>query len=89
MALFAKEKIREFSDARMKWKQRDTKMSVAFITRKYRSDRALEYAKYGLTRRTILIAHNIDQIFEIVPPESDGPDADFRLLDVAATILAS
>jgi hypothetical protein len=44
----------------------------AFINREYGSDLAKEYANHGVRRRLSILAHCIEQIFRLLPPEIEA-----------------
>jgi hypothetical protein len=60
------------------------KLQERFIVRKYRSDRAREYAVQGFCRRLDILVRSIHFVFDLLPPEKeDIPDTD----DVVASTM--
>src|SRR5260221_7138897 len=57
-----------------------------YISRKFKNDRAGEYATHGFCRRLGILVRAIDQVYEALPPErEDIPERD-EVLDATIAI---
>jgi len=74
---FSEEHLAELRQGRLEVHQQFADLRQRYITRKYKSDRAREYATHGFGRRLGTLVRAIDQVYEILPPErEDIPERD-------------
>jgi hypothetical protein len=57
-----------------------------YISRKYKSDRAKEYANHGFSRRLGTMVRAIDLVFEILPPEREDIPKRDEVVDATIAI---
>jgi hypothetical protein len=57
-----------------------------YISRKYKSDRAREYALHGFGRRLGTLVRAIDQVYEILPPDREDIPGRDELVDATIAI---
>jgi hypothetical protein len=77
--------LKQISEALVIWNERLDNLETAILTRKYKHDRAIDFAKHGLSRRLQTLRHCLDRTFEVVPPQSDNPSRS-ELQDATAFI---
>ena len=63
-------------------------MILRFQARTYRTERGREYAFHGLGRRLNLLRAAIEQVFTVLPPESDAIPGEEENLSATITIQA-
>jgi len=74
---FSTENLAKLQYARQEVHKQFAELRQRYITRKYRSDRAREYATHGFGRRLGTLVRAIEQVYEILPPErEDIPERD-------------
>ncbi len=74
---FSAEQVAELHRGREKVHEQFAELRQSYIIRKYKSDRAHEYATHGFGRRLGTLVRAIDQVYEILPPErEDIPERD-------------
>lgn len=79
------DQIDQLTDAYREWTERRDALATAILTRAYTSDRSMEFATHGLSRRLAMLQHSLDRTFECVPPDTEGPDRT-DLMDATAFI---
>lgn len=85
---FSAERIVELNAGRDEVHRQFRTLQERFVFRKYKSDRAAEFAKHGFCRRLETLMRTIDQVYELLPPEQeDIPDRD-NVVDAATAIQA-
>jgi hypothetical protein len=76
-AYFSAEEVAELNNGREQVHMQYADLRGRYISRKYKSDRAREYALHGFSRRLGTLVRAIDQVYEILPPErEDIPERD-------------
>ena len=72
---FSPENLATLNNGRERVHRQLVSLREAYFLRKYRSDRAREYATHGFCRRLGILVRAIDLVFEGLPPErEDIPD---------------
>ncbi|MER9456567.1 hypothetical protein [Mesorhizobium sp. M0478] len=86
MGAYSGETIKQFEEAYEQWVPRQEKLMTAYMVQAYRSEKASEYARHGLSRRLQSLRHGIDRAFEAIPPEAEEPPSRDQLMDATAFI---
>lgn len=74
---FSAENIEKLQDGHDDVHKKFADLRQRYLVRKYKSDRAKEYAAHGFGRRLGTLVRAIDQVYEILPPEmEDIPERD-------------
>jgi hypothetical protein len=68
---FSAEQIAELHQGRQEVQRQFAELRQRYIVRKYKSDRAREYAVHRFGRRLGTLARAIDQVYEVLPPERE------------------
>ncbi|MBA3708765.1 MAG: hypothetical protein H0W83_08110 [Planctomycetes bacterium] len=67
-AFFSDENLRDLRQGRHDVQAAWERLRDRIVGRRYKSDKAAEYAKHGLTRRLYTLVRCIDHVFDILPP---------------------
>ncbi|HEY6619346.1 MAG TPA: hypothetical protein VIY68_07365 [Steroidobacteraceae bacterium] len=74
---FSTENLAKLQQGRREVHKQFAELRQRYITRKYKSDRAREYATHGFGRRLGTLVRAIEQVYRILPPErEDIPERD-------------
>jgi hypothetical protein len=74
---FSADRIAELNAGRDEVHRQFRSLQESFVFRKYKSDRAAEFAKHGFCRRLETLVRTIDQVYELLPPkQEDIPNRD-------------
>jgi hypothetical protein len=77
VAYYSAENVATLNHGREEVHRQSADLREGYISRKYKSDRAREYAMHGFCRRLGTLVRAIDLVFEGLPPErEDIPDRD-------------
>jgi hypothetical protein len=85
---FDDDTLRQIAEAHAQISSKAQELVLAFVGRRYISDRAREYAHHGVARRISLLARSIDQIYERLPPNFGGIPKRDTLLDTTIFLQA-
>jgi len=72
MSFFSAEELARIVDARADVENRFKRLQQTLLSRKFKSERAQEYARQGLGRRIDEMNRAIEFIFDILPPEQEA-----------------
>jgi hypothetical protein len=76
-AYFSAENVAALNRGREEVQRQFAELRERYISRKFKSDRAREYAMHGFCRRLGTIVRAVDQVYEALPPErEDIPERD-------------
>jgi hypothetical protein len=83
---FSADALQKLTVGRAEVHQQFAQLREKYLFRKYKTDRAREYASYGFGRRLGVLVRAIDRVFEILPPDrEDIPERD-EVLDATIAI---
>src|SRR5436309_1500016 len=83
---FSEEAVDKLHLGRLRVKEQFLILWGRYLSRKYKSERAREYASHGFCRRLGTLVHIIDRVYGILPPErEDIPERD-EVMDATIAI---
>lgn len=85
-AYFSEENLATLSRGREEVHRKFVDLRACYVSRKYKSDRAREYAMHGFCRRLGILVRAIDRVFEGLPPERECIPGLNEVLDATIAI---
>lgn len=70
---YSREKIAEMRDMFVEWQERESVLTQRLFAYTFVSEVAHEMMRHGLSRRISDLAHALERIFEVLPPDADAP----------------
>jgi hypothetical protein len=71
MPFFANDALKQLADEYGTLQPRYDKLFSAYVKRDFKNDKAKEYGTYGFPRRLNILLRCVQNVFNLLPPESD------------------
>lgn len=85
---FSKNDIDALNKDHAQFPARIAKLTIEFVTRKYKTDRGREFGQHGFPRRTKILNRCVDNVFRILPPARKSVPSEKERCDAEISIQA-
>jgi hypothetical protein len=85
---FSEEELANLGQAYLAIRERYNALLMAYTQREYVSDKAKEYATQGYPRRLKILTRCIEQVFDLLPPESADIPSTEAITDATINVQA-